>query len=187
MRPRLTLLVTALLALCVSQLFSPTITQACTCGRGLDGTTTPTPREEAARYDVVFTGKVLSIAGLSETKSVLLQVDKGWKGVSQTQVKVHAKGQEHAVGCIVRFEVGKSYIVHAKKDSSGNLDVWPCSPTRSISNAGDILQGLGPGQPPTQQVYLDNSDEIAFGLRLAVAIIIIWSTVSLIKKSYENA
>lgn len=132
----------------------PSAASACSCIEP------PGIEEELSRSDAVFSGKVISVEDRPPFiavpgKTVILQVGKIWKGISQSQVKI-ATGQGGG-DCGYDFAVGQEYLVYAvKSDSYGtnSLSTIICDRTDVLSQAQDDVAVLGEGQKPAEEVDL---------------------------------
>jgi len=140
--------------LCAGSFAWPSTASACSCIEP------PGIEEELNRSDAVFSGKVISVedrpAFISVPgKTVILQVGKIWKGISQSQVKI-ATGQGGG-DCGYDFVMGQEYLVYAvKSDSYGtnSLSTIICDRTDVLSQAQGDVAVLGEGQEPAEEVDL---------------------------------
>jgi hypothetical protein len=107
--------------------------------------------------DAIFTAKVDSLdvnqdnEHGSRTDKVVLSVERLWKKRINGVVSVYTSG-----GCGVGFEVGKKYLVYAKRDSEGELYTDVCMGTRNIAAADKDLKHLG---KPISGLLLDSSKQ----------------------------
>ena len=110
-------------------------------------------KDEVARSDAVFSGKVRSIvAGATPgnggwaTGRAELVVRDSWKGVAAKTVDVYGVGD--GANCYNIFEVGETYIVYASRakgaDGRAPLENNACGYTRPLAIAKSDLRLLGP-------------------------------------------
>ncbi|MBI5001777.1 hypothetical protein HZC31_00160 [Candidatus Woesearchaeota archaeon] len=177
---RKVLFVLALLfAFCVSS-FSAF---ACSCI--MPGTVT----EEVERADVVFVGTVIAVDH-SEYRAYIFPdlefsftVQEYWKGVLSEPLIIHT-GQGGG-DCGFSFEEGKSYLVYAYADESGDLHTNICSRTALLSDAEGDLVRLGNGFAPIETIVGYNySEENIFNILVFVLILLLISFV--IFSSYKK-
>ncbi|WP_127585441.1 hypothetical protein [Paenibacillus koleovorans] len=118
------------------------------------------PREELAKYDVVFSGVVRMVEtknvrfpnAIEPKKVVIFDVHSIWQGLQQNRIKVVGT-PDH-----LQFERGKPYLVYAytqQEDkhiwSKGDIVVSACTRTVELAKADYDLQQLGQGYPPTER------------------------------------
>ncbi|KAI9019918.1 hypothetical protein DFJ74DRAFT_674903 [Hyaloraphidium curvatum] len=140
-------LLAALLALLV-----PSST-ACSC------IPTPPAYDALALSDAVFAGRVISVNSTETGKRVLLAVREAWKGVARSKVQVRTA--PHSAMCGFTFDVGRKYLVYARK-SDGVLEAGLCSRTSDFWYAADDLAMLGePERRFGGRSTMDAVDELA--------------------------
>jgi hypothetical protein len=99
-------------------------------------------KEELKTSEEVFAGKVLGIKEerelsiefspttfLPSHKSVLFEVTKSFKGVTQSQILI--KTMLHEAACGYDFQVGKEYLVYANELRPEFLETNICDRTKS--------------------------------------------------------
>jgi hypothetical protein len=89
--------------------------------------------------DTIFVGKGISTTRTESGvyKTVLL-VEQIWKGEAENDYDVYTSG-----GCKVNFEVGKSYLVYAKRDQDQKLVTEVCWGSALISERRPDIKRLG--------------------------------------------
>jgi hypothetical protein len=175
-----TSIILVLFMLSIPLILSPSVTYACSCAPP------PSVEEELERKTAVFSGKVIDISGpnkrifksSADPVTVLLEVDTIWKGINESQVIVHTA--ESSASCGFKFELGKEYLVYAYGDK-GDLQTGLCERTTLLTSAAEDLSILGKGKTPSEQVNLQQQDQmisstiwiLAVTLFIAVIVIII--------------
>ncbi|MFJ7700578.1 hypothetical protein [Lysinibacillus fusiformis] len=150
----------------------PSISSACSCAN------LPSVEEEFERSKAVFSGKVVDIKEKKslkgyQSKSVLFEVTKTWKGVEQSQIII-TTGQGGG-DCGYNFIKGEEYLVYADESimyGGKSLVSVICDRTDMLSSSQEDLEVLGEGQPPIEEVHLSgkhNRNQLY-----------IWATVALI-------
>jgi hypothetical protein len=96
--------------------------------------------------DAVFQGIVREVRDLESIplKLIVFDADAAWKGVKASRVLIFTGWG--GGDCGFDFEVGKKYLVWAKRNESqapGELAAGTCSPTASLESAGVQLTQLG--------------------------------------------
>jgi hypothetical protein len=147
----LLLMVSAFSIVLAITIWTPSTAHACQC------MPPGSPAEALQEADTVFVGKELTDrSDESEpfmTDSVVFEVSRVWKGISQSQIIVRT-GQGGG-DCGLIFGWGGEYLVYAVRQGSKNeLYTNICSRTARLENASDDLKVLGVGKPPSQQVTL---------------------------------
>lgn len=108
----------------------------------------PTPLEELASSDAVFSGTVtafeLDNSGLASVYRVKFDVSQCWKGGLGTMVEIQTPS--HSCGWL--FTAGVEYLVYAT-GSSGWLGTHLCDRTRRLASAQEDLDALGEPQCTT--------------------------------------
>jgi hypothetical protein len=156
-----------LIAMVLSLLFSlvsipsfPSVSYACSCAGP------PTVEEEFQRANAVFSGEVVELIEQKDknglmTKKALFEVDKIWKGKSQSQ-KIITTGFGGG-DCGYEFQPGDKYLVYAHYSSmygdGDDLVTIICDGTKSLKSAEEDLEFLGEGEVPKDKV--DLSDELS--------------------------
>jgi hypothetical protein len=133
-------------------MFLPAKTYACSCAYQ------PDPKKALEEAHVVFSGKVLDIKQgvYGWRNAVRLHVEKGWKGVDQTEIIVltNAGGSP---SCGFNFQVGKLYLVYAYLSNETGTEQFhtsTCSRTVSLSSAQSDLEQLGQPYQPKNKINL---------------------------------
>ncbi|MFD1017611.1 hypothetical protein [Thalassobacillus hwangdonensis] len=145
---QISILMIALIFFYGSFLFTPNKSHACSCAEA------SSPSVQLEKKDAVFFGEVMDISSSmfsSGEVTVLFEVDRVWKGVNQTEVKVVTKEQE--ASCGYNFAVGARYLVYASADG----DDWKtglCEGTKHLNEASGDIRELGYGDKPEEQVNL---------------------------------
>jgi hypothetical protein len=100
-----------------------------------------TTADNFAGADAVFEGKVTQILEIPNVLqySVKLQVTQTFKGAAATSLDIFTA--TNSAACGVNFEKDKTYLVFAKKDNNGSLQVNLCSRTGE-TNAGTLQELL---------------------------------------------
>jgi hypothetical protein len=132
--------------------FKPITSYACSCMPA------PPVEEEFKNVSAVFSGKVVDIteeSGMDPIK-VTFQVDRIWKGISETEVSVFT-GRDSA-GCGYHFEVDESYLIYAT-ETEGKLTTGLCSLTKELSLADEDISILGEGKFPSNNSSPSKSTE----------------------------
>lgn len=141
----------------------PTNSFACSC------VPPESPEKELVRSTAVFSGKVIDIQDRSANfpaKSdadpllVRFEVDKTWKGVTQSQVLVSTAGEY--TSCGFEFTENNEYLVYAM-EVDGELNVTLCSRTSLLSSATEDIKVLSTGEEPTESVDLATKAEDTLG------------------------
>lgn len=143
--PGFTPLIARLLAM-LGTLFSVSLhvppAQACSCA-GI-----PSPRIALANSDLVFTGRVVQREDPDGTAKAISSGRTVWytfkdvrvlKGASSDPMRVRSRASE--ASCGYGFEVGHSYLVYCRVDSSGP-STGLCTRTRELEEAGPDLSAI---------------------------------------------
>ena len=133
-------------------LVHPDLIYACKCA------TPGPPSEELSRSDLVFSGRVVSIAGLDGSDgaasdpdpeapdfvvySIEFDVETVWKGA--VRETMYLTTNRDSASCGFTFQEDASYVVYAQDD----LLVNRCSRTRLLSEATQDVAELGEGSAP---------------------------------------
>ena len=132
---------------------APPVAEACSCVQP------GTPAEHLERADAVFSGTVRDVKQNAMgyiTKRVLFDVDATWKGIDDTQVVILTGGG--GGDCGIDFKEGKRYVVYANHSKmygdEERLTSILCDRTATTASAGEDLEYLGEGRPPTNKVDL---------------------------------
>jgi hypothetical protein len=116
---------------------------------------------KAARFDFIrgvpnefMQSRLAEIPGLTwETKTVVFEVDRSWKGIDQSDVSIvtettrNSDGTGSTTSCEYPFEEGKTYLVFARKDGEYLRNI-ACSFTRRDDQTEEILPLLGEAKKP---------------------------------------
>jgi hypothetical protein len=97
------------------------------------------------RADAVFVGSVTEILPASKKASNSLpeailrfSIEEAFRGINASTVIEVATLS--GTSCDSHFSIGENYLVYAHRDStSGQLDIWPCDRTKSLSRADEDL------------------------------------------------
>lgn len=110
------------------------------------------PAEELGESDVVFLGRVVSVAtpnkpieNSSDVTTVTFETSKGWKGDVTQTLTLTTPGS--SASCGVSFVQGEEYVVYAQSNE-GTLTTNLCSRTNTVANATEDITALGAGQTP---------------------------------------
>lgn len=143
---------------CLSTLF-PAKSYACSCANE------PDPNQALEQAKAVFAGKVVEVKQevtdiegfLQKKNAVLFDVERTWKGISQTQVIVNTNfGGEDSCGN--EYKVGQTYLVFANNyDNKNTLQTSICSLTKIFSSANIELNKIGEGSKPIEDANLNNA------------------------------
>ena len=120
---------------------------ACSCERSFGE---PDYRHALRNVDAVFSGEVLEIQELRSLglRLVVFNSESSWSGVKASPVFVFTG--TGGGDCGYSFEVGKTYIVWAIRNESGELNTSICSFTVPLAAGGDQLAQLGKPRRPKQ-------------------------------------
>jgi len=103
---------------------------ACSCGF-------PTVGDALKRADAVFTGKVIRI----ESDGVKFKIEKSWKGVDATIIKVYVRGLGSS--CDPGIRKGRRFIVYAYPGGRRiPLLASYCGRTRALEQADEDVRAL---------------------------------------------
>ena len=111
-------------------------------------------REET---EFIFQGRVLEIVEREEhirttrdggatgevrplDRQVVFAVERAWRGVSSERISVTSLVSD----CMFGFEIGREYLVFARKGKDGRPTTGICTRTAALANAGPVLAQLGP-------------------------------------------
>lgn len=129
MKQRLAILVVFLFVLF---LFGFTKAEACLCS----SSNSPCAVYQSADAVFLATAGEITNDENSYRSKIKLKVNEAFKGVNSTQEIVFSTGL-----CDFHFEVGKSYLVYARRDAKTNLlNVFLCSRTRFLEYAAQDLE-----------------------------------------------
>lgn len=108
----------------------------------------PSPPSKAFdESTAVFTGRVASVETVEHNKKVHFDVERAWKGVTETTATVSTGIDSGACG--YDFEEGREYLVYAY-GSNELLGSGICTRTQPVMDAYVDLAALGPGYIPVQ-------------------------------------
>ncbi|KGX85927.1 hypothetical protein [Pontibacillus marinus] len=147
-----------------------------------------TPKEELEKSDAIFSGKVInmhdakkndSIKSSGDPIAVLLEVDRSWKGVDETQVIVYTA--RASATCGYEFNLNEEYLVYAR-EVKGELKVSYCSRTENLLQASEDVIALGGENIELEEVSLEFPPENYIILRLLVITGITVSIVIIFKR-----
>ena len=155
---RVSSVVAVALALMVSVLlflWNPGVVYACKCAAP------GAPAEELAKFDAVFTGRVISIehsydpnattVSPEDRTTVGFEVSNVWKGnvLKSMDVTTPPTGGS----CGFAFTEGEEYIVYASDSAYGDdgYTVGICSRTALLLEAQEDIDELGEGNPPQDE------------------------------------
>ncbi len=136
-------------------LSSPSAVYACSCAQPLSVSA------QFERSEAVFVGEVLEVQekrsmGGRVTKAALFEVDRIWKGGTQSQIIIHTGSG--GGDCGIYFEPGQDYLVYAQHskmyEGEELLTSIICDRTSEVAAAQEDLMLLGGGNAPTEQVNL---------------------------------
>ncbi|MDQ5822630.1 MAG: hypothetical protein M3441_00265 [Chloroflexota bacterium] len=179
--------------LLLSHLVTPAAV-ACKCGRALSDGSTPTPRQQMEGYDAVFVGKVISVGdepenGIWRGTKAVLEVERAWKGATQTQVVVHT-GPQQCCNCSVSFDEGERWLVYARSDTENQLSTVTCDPTRIGDVSPALIAQLGEGYTPTEKVQLADPRTSPLYFRIVIGVAIVGSllvlTLRIARRSFRH-
>ena len=129
-------------------LLLPDCVSACTCA-AFGGS----PQQRAERMldksEAVFTGKVVDLKrGLKGpfggVEKVSFRVSEVWKGPNRETLELTTQSQ--GTVCGYSFSAGRKYLV----DATGKMSVDICSETKALSEASELVEALGNGEPPEE-------------------------------------
>ena len=113
------------------------------------------PKKEMERFDVVFSGKVLSIEEIHPNEPmfssidpllVTIDVDRIWKGLEKRNSTITVSTPASSASCGFYFEKNIEYVVYANQYAEeDHLQVSLCSRTNTVENAVEDLAELGEG------------------------------------------
>ena len=98
-------------------------TEACTCG----GVGSRAACEQYQKFDVAFVGRAIDVPPDRAEGYVRFRVTHELKGVAGPEVSV--LNEESGMGCGHQFEQGQDYVVFARRNAAGVIDIGPCSST----------------------------------------------------------
>ena len=113
----------------------------------------PAVREET---EYIFHGRVLEIVEREEhirttrdagatgevrplDRQVVFVVQRAWRGVNSERVSVTSLVSD----CMFGFEIGREYLIFARKGDDGRPTTGICTRTSALANAGPVLAQLG--------------------------------------------
>ena len=137
----------------------PISSSACSCAQP------NSVQEELERADAVFLGKVLDSYDANKNSDIystddqiqyLFQVDEIWKGLEQSQVIVNSV--RDSVSCGSKFVEDVEYVVFASQEEH-SLSTNFCTMTKHLSKATNIIDELGLGEKPSEEVTIPLSEE----------------------------
>lgn len=168
-----TSIILVLLIASIPLISNPSTAYACSCAPP------PSVEEELERKTAIFSGKVIEISepnnkifkSSADPVAVLFEVDTIWKGVDESQVIVQTA--ESSASCGFSFDLNTEYLVYAYGDED-DLQTGLCERTTPLTSAEEDLSILGEGKIPTEQVNLQQQDQImnAYIWILAIAFLI---------------
>ncbi len=151
----LALLLLACLGMGFIMFTEPAAVYACSCAE-------PQPVSVQFEHsDAVFVGEVLEVQEKRTlngriTKAALFEVDRIWKGGTQSQVIIHTGSG--GGDCGIYFEQGQDYLVYARHSNmygdEEQLVTIMCDRTSEVAAAQEDITLLGGGSAPTEQVNL---------------------------------
>jgi hypothetical protein len=114
--------------LCLSSVASA---EACSCL--LD----PAPAcEQYKKLDIAFVGRAISVPPNNAGGQVRFQVTRALKGVAGPEVSV--LNEESGVGCGYMFRQGDDYVIFARRNAQGVIDIGRCSSTVWLVSVPDF-------------------------------------------------
>jgi hypothetical protein len=147
---RSVLAICAALSICVG--LTTDAVDACDCLR-------LPPLSSAVRVeaDYIFAGRALEIVERSEhttttrsggattevrplDRQVVFAVTRAWRGVASERISVTSTIDD----CMFNFEIGREYLVFARKGSNGRPVASICSRTSAFDREAPVLAHLGP-------------------------------------------
>jgi hypothetical protein len=110
---------------------------ACLCGSG------GPPCQAYFLVDAIFAGTVTAVSPLEPARPysqrlVRFATVRGFRGVEETMVEVVTASDDG--GCGYRFEIGRQYLVYARRGQQGRLTTSICSRTRPLADAAEDLK-----------------------------------------------
>lgn len=132
---------------------------ACTCGK------IPSVTQAKREADVVFLGEAVSSEYKKDTAfpdrkdadeelTIRFEVERWWKGKNTASVVLYTEQYQSAdfsisvSTCAFTFDLGKHYVVYARRAEDGKLRATYCSRTSEVQNAEEDLKQLGKGIKP---------------------------------------
>lgn len=128
----------------------------------------PDPLTALNRADAVFSGKVLHLKeekiDSGDTKwKALMEIDRTWKGINQSQAWVYTNYGGSAA-CGMDFTEGETYLIYAHITEGNRIETSICSRSADLTQAGDDLRELGSGKVPKRVVDLVKEEAALSGL-----------------------
>lgn len=120
----------------------PRRAEACSCV-----TPKPFPRDALRNADAVFEGRAYGHATAGLKARYSFDVDRFWKGELGQRVEIET--HTHSAACGRGYELGRSYIIYARRSGTHWVDNM-CSRTRPTVAAAEDLLVLGDGTRPGQ-------------------------------------
>lgn len=139
----------------------------------------PSVEEEVEKSAAAFTGEVTHIEKKNRSRKVTFEVSNTWKGVTKSQIVI-STGLNSA-DCGFPFELGGNYLIYANESSMyggvDELSTTICNRTAAIEEAQQDLETLGEGEPPTEDVNLDDNANNGLIYGASVMIVVLLSFV----------
>lgn len=136
-----------ILAMLVCLWLAPRAAAACDCKFA-----TPLDAATIAEYDAIFEGTLHRAWRRDNTLYRRFAVRRVWRGESEPRITIET--EDWKMGCGYHFEIGKTYLVFARRYKDGTLQVT-CTHTTPIGHADDELAALGEGSVPTSGAGCD--------------------------------
>ena len=108
--------------------------------------------EVLGRSYAIFSGEVITIEG----DRAKFKLEELWKGDLPQEFSMASGGYRLPDGsmtitsCDYTFTAGRKYLVFAQASATRNMEAMPCTPTRELTSAADvvaILNELMPNRP----------------------------------------
>jgi hypothetical protein len=122
------------------------------------------------------------IQSSADQVAVLVEVDRVWQGVEDSQVTLYTAIS--SASCGFEFQVDTEYLIYANENEDG-FDVSLCSRTAKLTDAQEDLDILGEGQTPSVDIEPDADTEANDSNRLLIWIfagIVVIGTFVIVKR-----
>ena len=129
----------AILALTLAA-FATSTSYACRCRPA------PPPKEAMTASLAVFTGKVTETKIEGQHRISKVAVEQSWKG--QPKAIVTVRTANNSAACGYNFKADQQYIFYCTGEKDGIWATNTCTRTRTLENAKEDIEALGPGEMP---------------------------------------
>ena len=121
--PQLQRILTVAFLVAGGLLSSAAVTEACSCG-AIDS---PSACELYKKFDVAFVGRAIQVPPDQAAGRVRLRLTQSLKGVTGREVSV--LNEESGLSCGYQFREGEDYIIFARRNAAGEIEIAPCTST----------------------------------------------------------